>query len=145
MSVPPPEGYRTVSPYLVTPRAPEVMAFVETVFGAKPASPPLWAPDGRLINVALAIGDSVIMLGAPADRTATETGFLHVYVADCDATYAEALEAGAESVMAPADQFYGDRSAGVRDVAGNLWWIATRVETVEGEELARRAAKASPG
>jgi uncharacterized glyoxalase superfamily protein PhnB len=141
MSAPPPEGYRALCPYLVTPRAEEVLAFAETVFGAAPTRPPLWAPDGRLVNVALEIGDGMLMLGAPPDRESAQTAMLHVYVADCDATYAEAVEAGAESVMPPADQPYGDRSAGVRDVAGNLWWIAQRVEELDHAEIARRLAE----
>jgi len=60
-------------------------------------------------------------------------------VDDTDARYKRALGAGAVSVMEPADQFYGDRNAGVIDPTGNLWWIATHVEDVSPEELARRA------
>jgi PhnB protein len=59
-------------------------------------------------------------------------------VADVDAAYGKAMEAGAESVGEPADQFYGDRHGGVRDLAGNQWWVATHVEDVEPEELKRR-------
>jgi uncharacterized glyoxalase superfamily protein PhnB len=51
---------------------------------------------------------------------------LHLYVSDADAVYQHALQAGAHSVYAPMDQPYGDREAGVRDVAGNIWFIATR-------------------
>lgn len=58
-------------------------------------------------------------------------------------TYRRALDAGATSLMEPADQFYGDRNAGVRDPAGNLWWIATHVEDVPPDELARRAQEAA--
>ena len=141
MTVPPPSGYRTVSAYLIAPEAEAVMAFAETVFGATPAKPALRAPGGRLVNVPMALGDSVFMLAAPMDGTTRQTAMLHLYVADCDATYGAALAAGAESVMAPSDQFYGDRAAGVRDVAGNLWWIATRVEELSPEELDHRVAE----
>ena len=141
MSVPPPEGYRTVSAYLIAPEAEQVMAFAERVFGATPAKPPLRAPGGRLVNVAMALGDSVFMLAAPTDGAMRQTAMLHVYVADCDATHAAALEAGAESVTAPGDQFYGDRAGGVRDVAGSLWWIAERRETPDHAELERRVAE----
>jgi PhnB protein len=79
----------------------------------------------------------------------TRPGMLHVYVEDCDATYARALEAGAESLMEPSDQFYGDRMAGVQDLAGNQWFFATRVEDLSDEEMVRRAeqlvAKGPPG
>jgi uncharacterized glyoxalase superfamily protein PhnB len=60
-------------------------------------------------------------------------------VNDVDATYQRALQAGATSIMEPADQFYGDRSAGVKDPIGNRWWIATHQEDVPPEELGRRA------
>ncbi len=67
---------------------------------------------------------------------------LYLYVADVDATYRRALEAGATSLSAPADQFYGDRSAGVVDPTGNRWYIATRIEDLSRDELVRRAAAA---
>jgi uncharacterized glyoxalase superfamily protein PhnB len=70
---------------------------------------------------------------------------VHVYVEDVDAAYRRALDAGAEPLREPADQFYGDRSAGVRDAGGNLWWIATHVEDVSAEEIERRAAALAPG
>ena len=63
---------------------------------------------------------------------------IHLYVEDCDAIYKRAMEAGATSIMEPADQFYGDRSAGVKDQFGNRWWIATHKEDLSKEEIARR-------
>lgn len=63
---------------------------------------------------------------------------IYLYVPNIDATYRQALEAGAISLMEPADQFYGDRSAGVRDPFGNHWFIATHIEDVSAEELTRR-------
>ena len=65
---------------------------------------------------------------------------LYVYVKDTDATYRRALKAGATSIMEPADMFYGDRNAGVKDPSGNQWWIATHKEDVPPAELAQRAA-----
>jgi PhnB protein len=67
---------------------------------------------------------------------------IHLYVEDVDATYRRALEAGATSVREPADQFYGDRSGGVKDRFGNQWWIATHVEDVPPDEMKRRAKAA---
>ena len=64
---------------------------------------------------------------------------LYLYVPNTDATYARALAAGATSVQEPADMFYGDRSAGVKDPAGNTWMIATRQENLTPEELVERA------
>lgn len=63
------------------------------------------------------------------------------YVEDTDAVYQRALQAGATSLREPADQFYGDRMSGVRDAFGNQWWIATYVEDVSPEEMAKRAAQ----
>ncbi len=140
MSVPPPKGYRTVSAYLIAKDADAVVSFAETVFGAHPIEPPLRDAERGLRHVALGLGDSVVMLGGSPDGSMTQTAMLHVYVADCDATYAKALAAGGEEVREPIDEPYGDRSAGVRDAAGNIWWIATRVEDVPPEEVARRMA-----
>jgi uncharacterized glyoxalase superfamily protein PhnB len=67
---------------------------------------------------------------------------LHLYVTDVDATYRRAIEAGATSLREPADQFYGDRSGGVRDLCGNQWWISTHIEDVSPEEMRRRAQTA---
>lgn len=86
------------------------------------------------------IGDSVIMMGEPMGDFKPMPGSIYLYVKDTDATYRKAIQAGAVSIMEPADQFYGDRSAGVKDPLGNFWWIATHIEDVPPEELARRAA-----
>ena len=64
--------------------------------------------------------------------------FVYLYVDDCDATYQRALAAGATSVKEPEDQFYGDRNSTVRDPVGNLWGIATHIEDVTEEEVAKR-------
>ena len=66
-------------------------------------------------------------------------GMLYLYVDDVDLTYQRALDAGATSQQPPTDQFYGDRSAGVKDPCGNLWWIATHIEDVPPDELKHRA------
>lgn len=64
---------------------------------------------------------------------------IYLYVTDCDAVYKRALEAGATSLMEPKDQFYGDRSCGVKDPVGNHWFIATHKEDLTKEELYKRA------
>lgn len=118
-------GYPVLSPYLAVARAEEVMRLARRVFGAEPVEPEMRDAGGRLVHVALRIGDSVLMLGAPPEGTPERTAMLHLYVEDCDATHAAALAAGAREVMAPADQDYGDRRSGVEDAGGNIWWIAT--------------------
>ncbi len=87
----------------------------------------------------------MVMLGDAGDQNPAMPAMIHLYVDDCDATYERALGAGGTSEREPTDQFYGDRSAGVRDSAGNLWWIATHVEDVPEEELAKRMEAASAG
>jgi PhnB protein len=67
-------------------------------------------------------------------------GMVHVYVGDVDEAYQRALDAGATSVRAPEDQFYGDRNAGVKDRCGNQWWISTHKEDLTADEIAKRAA-----
>jgi hypothetical protein len=67
---------------------------------------------------------------------------VHLYLPDVDAAYRAALDAGAESLMEPTDFFYGDRGAGVKDAAGNIWWISTHIEDVPHDEIARRAEAA---
>jgi PhnB protein len=123
-----PEGYSTVSVYLVAPEADRIVAFAEAVFGARLRTEPMRHETGAIGHAELVIGDSVVMVGSWPDGDRRSTAMLHVYVDDCDATYAAALDAGATSDMAPADQSYGDRRAGVRDLAGNLWWIAQRLD-----------------
>ncbi len=69
---------------------------------------------------------------------------INLYVPDTDALYHSAIAAGATSIREPANQFYGDRSGGVRDVCGNEWWMATHIEDVSPEEMERRMAAMAP-
>ena len=85
------------------------------------------------------IGDSVVMMGEAGPENKPTSSMIYLYVSDADAVYRRALQAGATPVREPADQFYGDRNAGVKDPAGNQWWMATRKEDVSPEELAKRA------
>jgi PhnB protein len=80
------------------------------------------------------------MMGEARDEWPAMPGSLYLYVPDTDAVYKRAMEAGGKSLMEPADQFYGDRNAGVVDPSGNYWWIATHVEDVPPEEMEKRAA-----
>ena len=136
-----PDRYHSVTPYLVVEGAARLVAFAKSVFGAEEVLH-LSGPDGRIGHAELRIGDSVIMLAdANAEHPAIPC-MLHVYVDDADAAYQRALAAGANKLREMADQFYGDRSGGVRDACGVLWWIATHIEDVPEEELERRAAAA---
>lgn len=134
-----PEGYHTVTPYLVVPGVAKLIDFLEQAFGAQEKERHA-RPDGAIMHAEVKIGDSIVMMGEPMGEFKAIPAALYLYVEDVDAVYKRALEAGATSVMEPADQFYGDRNGGVKDPAGNLWWIATHIEDVSPEELARRAA-----
>jgi PhnB protein len=138
-----PEGSPTVTPYLAVKGTAALIDFIKAVFAATEIDR-LVLPDGRIMNAAVRIGDSMVMMGDPGDRP-PETAMLYVYVPDCDAVYAKALAAGATSLQAPADMFYGDRTAAFQDASGNKWYAATHKEDVTGDELARRAAAARRG
>jgi uncharacterized glyoxalase superfamily protein PhnB len=119
-----PAGYRTVTPYLSVPDVDRLIGFLERAFGADVVE--RHADErGTVLHAQVLIGDSRLMIGPANPKLGPMPGALYVYVRDTDATYARALEAGAASVMEPVDQFFGDRGAGVRDVCGNVWWIAT--------------------
>jgi PhnB protein len=137
-----PEGYRTVTPYLVVEGATNVLEFVKQAFGAEEKFR-MDAPDGKIGHAEVQIGDSIVMMGDAGEENPAMPAMIHLYVDDCDATYERALAAGGTSEREPTDQFYGDRSAGVRDTTGNLWWIATHVEDVSEDEMAKRIEAAT--
>jgi PhnB protein len=133
-----PEGYHTVQPYLMVKGAKRLLDFVKTVFGASEIEN-MSTPDGRVMHAEVRIGDSTVMIADVQSPLPPTTAGLYVYVPDVDATYQKALAAGATSSMEPVDMFYGDRHGGVKDEFGNFWWIATHIEDVSKEEMARRA------
>ena len=133
-----PDGYHTATPYLVVPGVPKLIDFLKQVFQAQEIER-MARPDGTIMHAEVRIGDSVIIMGEPIGENSPMPATIYLYVNDTDAAYRRALQAGATSVMEPANQFYGDRNAGVMDPCGNRWWIATHVEDVAPEEMARRA------
>ena len=139
-----PEAYHTVTPYLSVQGASGLIQFLKEVFDATEIER-MPGPEGRIMHAEVRIGDSIVMMGDASDPSKAMPGMLYVYVPDTDATYQAALAAGAVSVMEPADQFYGDRNAGVKDACGNQWWIATHVEDVSPEEMAHRAQERAKG
>jgi uncharacterized glyoxalase superfamily protein PhnB len=123
-----PEGYRRVTPYLINEGAAKVIAFLSKAFGAQEKSPPVRRPDGTIMHAEMRIGDSIIMLSEASNQYRPMPACIYLYVDDVDATYRRTLQAGANPVSEPKDQSYGDRSAGVKDQAGNLWWIVTPMQ-----------------
>ncbi|WP_024508994.1 VOC family protein [Bradyrhizobium sp. ARR65] len=136
---PVPEGYHTITPYLVVDGAEKIIRFMKEAFGAQPLFEPMMRPDGKIMHAEFKIGDSIVMIADVSERAQATTDALHVYVPNVDAVYQKALKAGASSLMEPADQFYGDRSGSVRDPAGNRWHIGTHIEDVPPTELKKRA------
>ena len=137
---PVPEGYHSVTPYLVVEDAGKLIEFMKDVFGAEET----FRMGGETImHAEVRVGDSVIMLGDANAENPPHPAMIHLYTADADETYQKALSAGAKSIREPADQFYGDRSAGVEDPFGNHWWVATHIEDVPPDEMERRAAEAA--
>jgi uncharacterized glyoxalase superfamily protein PhnB len=134
-----PEGYHTVTPYLVVRGAAKTIDFAKKAFGAETASEPLKRPDGTIMHAEFKIGDSYVMISDASEQHQPMQSMLHIYVPNVDAVYQRAIAAGGKSVMEPMDMFYGDRSGGVKDPAGNQWFIGTHREDVAPQELKRRA------
>jgi uncharacterized glyoxalase superfamily protein PhnB len=124
-----PEGLRAVTPYLALEDTGRFIQFIKEAFGAqeKLVVP---APGGGVAHAKIAIGDSILEMSDAHGVYKPMPCGLHLYVPDTDAVYEQALRAGAKSLTAPADQPYGDRSAGVVDPFGNQWFIATHIKDV---------------
>ena len=124
-----PDGYNRVQPYLLVRDVSRQIEFLTKTFGAREIMRTTGGSGGTHAEVR--IGDSVIMMGG--DNTPGWTPMpsaLYVYCEDVDAAYQRALAAGGDALEEPADKPYGDRVAGVRDSAGNIWWIATHIKDV---------------
>lgn len=133
-----PDGYHTVTPYMTVPDALRLLEFAKAAFGAN-VYETITDESGMIRHAEMQIGDSRVMVGQARTGYPANQSKLYLYVPDTDEVYRRAIDAGARSLMEPADQFYGDRNAGVEDPQGNQWWIATHVEDVTPEEMERRA------
>src|SRR5436309_14005021 len=146
-----PDGYHSVTPYLIVSGAAQAIDFYQRALGAKERMR-LATPDGKIGHAELEIGDSVIMLadefpqmGAKSPQTigGTPVGIC-VYVQDVDAVYKQAIAAGGKEERPLQNQFYGDRSGTFLDPFGHQWTIATHIEDVSHEEIGRRMASMKP-
>lgn len=135
-----PDGFHTVTPYLIVEGAERTIKFLQQAFGAELASEATKRPDGTIMHATLRIGDSMVMLADASEHAKASPVMIYLYVPNVDAAYQLALKAGGTSIMEPSDQFYGDRSGGVKDHAGNSWFIGTHIEDVKPAELKKRAA-----
>lgn len=137
-----PEGFRTVTPYLVVEGAAGLIDFLQQAFDAREVFR-MAGPNDTVGHAEVRIGDSMVMLADASAQHPAQSCMICLYVEDVDAVYRRAIAAGATSIKEPANQFYGDRSGGVRDATGTQWWISTHVEDVSPEELQKRAAAAA--
>ncbi len=147
---PQPDGYHSVTPYLICKNAAAAIEFYKQALGAT-SSMVMNGPDGRIMHAEIKIGDSVVMLAdehpemhalSPQTVGGTPVSLL-VYVADVDAVFAKAVECGATVERPVATQFYGDRTGGIVDPFGHRWYLATHVEDVSGEEMEDRTQAAA--
>jgi uncharacterized glyoxalase superfamily protein PhnB len=146
---PKPPGHHTLTPSFAVSGATKVLEFLQKAFGGKLVDR-YDAPDGSIAHCEVMIGDSVVMFGEanPAHGMEAMPAALALYVDDgnqVDATYKRALTCGAKSLMEPKDQFYGYRSATVKDPGGNRWNICAVIEQVSPEEMQRRMADLMKG
>jgi PhnB protein len=147
-----PDGYPRVSAYLIIDGASDAIDFYKDVFGASERMR-IGAPGGKVGHAELAIGDSVIMLAdeypemdAVGPKTVGGTPVtMSVYVENVDATFDRAVKAGAKALRPVEDQFYGDRSGQFLDPFGHKWHVASHIEDVPPDEMAKRAAEATGG
>lgn len=134
---------RGITPYLQVKNTGDAIAWYERVFGAREVRTRLVAPDGTCMNAEVEIEGTRLMLsdempdiGSISPQTLQGTSVvLDLHVADADAVFRSAIEAGAEEIYPLADQFYGDRAGRVRDPYGHHWIVATRLREVPEEEM----------
>ena len=121
-----PDGYSSVAVYIMADGAQRVVDFLKQTFDAEVLRRSD-KPDGSIMHAEVRIDDTIIMLADGGGDFPAFPVWLHVYVPDVDATYRRALDAGGTSVQVPQQQDDPDRRSGVKDPAGNTWWIATQV------------------
>ena len=135
-----PDGFHSVTPFVIVTDATRLLEFIKKAFRGETTSI-MNDPDGKVIHATAKIGDSLIMVADAMERFPAMPCMLYLYVEDVDTVYQKAIKAGGQSLREPTNEFYGDRSAGIKDAWDNQWWIATHIEDVDEEELKRRAAE----
>ena len=135
-----PEGYHTVTPWIISRDAAKLIQFLTQAFGAEELVRVV-GDDGLIGHAEVRIGDSVVMMFDARPDWPDTPAFLRLYVKDADETFQIALNAGATPVTNVTHLFWGDRVGRVRDPFGNLWWLMTRIENVSPEEMAKRSTE----
>lgn len=134
---PVPEGYHTVTPWIISRDTAGVIDYMIAAFGAEELARVV-GDDGAIGHAEVRVGDSIVMLFDARPHWPSTPAFLRLYVDDADETHRRAVAAGGTSVTEVTHMAWGDRVGRVRDPFGNLWWIQTRIEDVSLEEMERR-------
>jgi PhnB protein len=134
---PVPEGYHTVTVYLMVNGASDLLSFMKEVFGAKEKLK-FELSNGKITHGEATIGDSIVMFADTPEKSQPMPTMLHLYLEDVDTVYERAMKAGAISLRKPEDRPYGDRMAGLKDRWGNQWWVATHIKDLTVEEMQKR-------
>ncbi len=143
MSINPiPERYKNVIPYLICNNTDKVIEFCQKVFDAK-LTDITKRDDGKIVHATIHIRDSAVMLSEFSEKYPPFPAMMYIYVEDVDSVYKKGIDAGGISLREPTDEFYGDRSCGLKDTSGNQWWIASHIEDVSNEEIERRQREIS--
>jgi PhnB protein len=133
-----PEGFETVTPYLVVDNAQKLIDFIKNAFNGEVTFISN-RDDNKIMHATVKIGSSTIMISDTMEGMQAQTAMLYLYLEDVDGVFKKATQAKATSIVEPKNEFYGDRAGAVKDEWGNVWWIATHVEDVGPEELERRS------
>jgi PhnB protein len=149
MAKPIPDGYHTVTPYIPVDGAADAIEYYKRAFGAKERMR-MNGPDGSIAHAEIEIGDSLVIVSDPFPQSTVKSprslggtsASIFLYVEDVDAVVKQAVDAGAEIVMKPQDQFWGDRFGTITDPFGHTWSVATHIEDVPPKEMAERAKAA---
>jgi uncharacterized glyoxalase superfamily protein PhnB len=132
-----PEGFSSITPYLMVESVEKQVDFLTKVFDVK-FREPLRTPDGSIIHVVGMLYEVAIIIGKTRPGLPQERSINYIFTADVDKVYNRAINYGAKSLMKPVDQFYGFRECGVVDEQKNQWWIANEFEYISPEEIRRR-------
>ena len=133
-----PEGFHTVTPYLIVDGAARLLEFIKNAFGGE-VTFNMQDDNKRITHATVKVGNSLIMVSDTMEGMKAQTSMLYLYLDDVDTVYKKAVQAKGKSIHEPSNEFYGDRAAAVQDEWGNVWWVATHVEDVGEEELRKRA------
>jgi uncharacterized glyoxalase superfamily protein PhnB len=132
-----PQDYGTVTPYLIVNGVPRLIDFLKETFHAEEKAR-INDKENHVGHAEVKIGNSMVMMADSTPQYTPIPSQLYVYVDTVDDTFKRGIKAGGTSEQEPTTQFYGDRTAAVKDPTGNIWWIATHVEDLSPQEMEER-------